>query len=687
MPYDADGIWYEDFTSGGYDDDYNYVENSNPYDDPSRQLDLDYSDPSLQDVGVITNPDGSLSGGSGIGAGSAGGASGVTSNVWREAAKKFLGAAATPAGIASMATALYGLSGANKPTTGGWKGTVDPNKYTYNRPKLEQPAYTPYSGSSAPVMGRQSFGPGTYTQGIATAPATTAPATTAPTAPAATAPVTEEVISGAAAGGLMGLAAGGSTKKPRYLQGATDGMADKLATNIDGGQAAALSHGEFVIPADVVSHLGNGNSEAGAQQLYKMMDRIRVARTGKKEQGKRINPDKFTPGGIAGYAGGGVVAFTPGGAVTTGQGNSTSMPVTSESNLSSWAGPGIASYIERGTALANSPYQAYTGPLSAGTSPLQQQAFGAAANLQTPASMGQGASMIGAAGNAMGNLSYNPTAATNQFTAPAAYQTGNFQTGTFDAGAAQQYMNPYMQASLNPQIEEARRQSEITQAGNASRLSQAGAYGGSRGALMQSEAQRNLGSNLANITGQGYNTAYTNAMQQFNADQTRRMEAQRDTEASRQFGASQGMTAAQNTAQYGQQAQNQNMLEQQFGANFGLSGLRGQIEAGTALGGLGAQQNAAGIANLNALMGAGTTQRGIEQQGIDESRRQYEEERLDPYAQIRFVQSLYQGLPTSTVTGSTATTPVQDLSNVAYGAGSVYDAVNRILNPTTPAAT
>jgi hypothetical protein len=72
-------------------------------------------------------------------------------------------------------------------------------------------------------------------------------------------------------------------------------MADKINTSIDDRQPAKLSHGEFVIPADVVSHLGNGNSDAGAKVLYSMMDRVRQARTGTKEQGRKITPNKFTP--------------------------------------------------------------------------------------------------------------------------------------------------------------------------------------------------------------------------------------------------------------------------------------------------------------------------------------------------------------------------------------------------------
>lgn len=90
-----------------------------------------------------------------------------------------------------------------------------------------------------------------------------------------------------ASGGIAEMAKG------RYLSGATDGMADKIPARIGGKQEARLSHGEFVIPADVVGHLGNGNSEAGAKRLYEMMDRIRQARTGTTKQGKQINPNKF----------------------------------------------------------------------------------------------------------------------------------------------------------------------------------------------------------------------------------------------------------------------------------------------------------------------------------------------------------------------------------------------------------
>jgi hypothetical protein len=82
----------------------------------------------------------------------------------------------------------------------------------------------------------------------------------------------------------------------RYFAGGTDGMADQIPAQIENQRPAALSDGEFVIPADVVSHLGNGNSTAGAKRLYEMMDRIREARTGTTKQGQQIDANDFTLG-------------------------------------------------------------------------------------------------------------------------------------------------------------------------------------------------------------------------------------------------------------------------------------------------------------------------------------------------------------------------------------------------------
>ena len=94
-------------------------------------------------------------------------------------------------------------------------------------------------------------------------------------------------------GGIASMAKGGMP--PRFLSGGGDGMSDDIPATINGKQPARLADGEFVIPADVVSHLGNGSSKAGAKQLYSMMDKVRTARTGTKKQGKEINPAKYMP--------------------------------------------------------------------------------------------------------------------------------------------------------------------------------------------------------------------------------------------------------------------------------------------------------------------------------------------------------------------------------------------------------
>jgi hypothetical protein len=86
-----------------------------------------------------------------------------------------------------------------------------------------------------------------------------------------------------------------SAAKGRYLKGDGDGMSDSIPATINGKQPARLADGEFVVPADVVSHLGNGSSDAGAKRLYAMMDKVRVARTGKKKQAPAVKTDKYMP--------------------------------------------------------------------------------------------------------------------------------------------------------------------------------------------------------------------------------------------------------------------------------------------------------------------------------------------------------------------------------------------------------
>lgn len=397
-----------------------------------------------------------------------------------------------------------------------------------------------------------------------------------------------------AQGGIP-MAQGGIADAGRYLQGKTDGMADEIPSSIDGEQPAALSHGEFVIPADVVSHLGNGNSDAGAQKLYEMMDRIRQARTGTKEQGKEINPDEFTMGGLAAaYAGGGAVkgfngttgsaVNATGGSGAAGASGGAGIPndVSRTSTLSPWVGDYVTDALGKGAALANAPYQAYQGPLTAGASNLQNQAFAGASEMAT-----------------------------------AGYTPGQF-TGGFNAQTAQQYMNPYLQASLDPQLRELQRQSDIARLSDAGRLTKAGAFGGSRQAIMESEGRRNLLGKQQDVLGTGYKTAYDLGLGQFNKER----EAD---EASRQFS-----------------------------ANFGLK-------------------------SIDQLADLGATERGITSEGIAADKAQFEEQRDFAYSMPKYQLGLLQGLPIGANTTSVDQDALGKLQTQLSGLGANYKLLDAAL--------
>jgi hypothetical protein len=281
-----------------------------------------------------------------------------------------------------------------------------------------------------------------------------------------------------------------------------------------------------------------------------------------------------------------VATATPTATATTnplGGANTVPNITSQESTVSNYAAPYVSDMLSKGQAIASTPYQAYTGQLVAGPSDLQNKAFSGIGALTMPGGFGTA-------------------------------QTGmqNIANNTFGSQQAQQYMNPYLQMSLNPQLEEARRASQITQMQNSSKLAGAGAYGGGRQAIMDAETQRNLGTNLASITGQGYNTAYTNAMQQYNADQNRALQAQQG------------------------------------------------------IGALATSQNQANLANLGAQSAAGATQQQLQQQADTAAKQQFEEERAYPQNQLKFQQSLLQGLPITTQNYYTAP---QTLFNSAIGGG------------------
>jgi len=274
---------------------------------------------------------------------------------------------------------------------------------------------------------------------------------------------------------------------------------------------------------------------------------------------------------------------------TTNAGDTTGKQIGTESALSNYVGPYVTEMLGRGQALGNMGYQGYGGPLTSGQSDLQNQAFSGLAGLTLPT-------------EDMG--AFTPTSFTQE-------------------GTAQQFMNPYLQGALNPQIDAARRQAEIQRVADAGRLTKAGAFGGSRQGVMEAEGNRGLLDRIAGITGTGYANAYDKAMQQFNTEQNI------------------GMKAQDMTNQYG------------------LGTLLKQADLGAA-------------------------QRGIASEGIAADRAQFEEERDFPYKQVQYMQSLLQGLPLA-AQSYTYQQPSQ-LTSLMNTAGGIQNLYSSIFGNDAPAA-
>ena len=187
-----------------------------------------------------------------------------------------------------------------------------------------------------------------------------------------------------------------------------------------------------------------------------------------------------------------------------------------ESSLSNWAGPYVTEMLGEGAAVADLPYTAFGGPLTAGASQLQNAAFTGLGGLSAPTSMG----------------AYTPESFTGAgYAAPTAQQTVDGQMGAYTPASGnvlQEYMTPYLQGALQPQYDAANRQSQIRQLAMQSQYGKAGAYGGGRQAVAGAELDRGLLDRMAGITGTGYQNAFEQAQSQFNTEQERAMAAQQD---------------------------------------------------------------------------------------------------------------------------------------------------------------
>jgi hypothetical protein len=173
-------------------------------------------------------------------------------------------------------------------------------------------------------------------------------------------------------------------------------------------------------------------------------------------------------------------------------------------------------------AIAAQPYQTYQGPLTAGPSSLQSNLFSGLGSINIPSNYGQSWSSQGAP--TMPNVNVpSQTQSVSQAGAGDTSTSGMTNTQMGQPGnnsIAAQYMNPYLQQSLTPQLNLLAQQAQTNEQSDLGKLTSQGAFGGSRQAVLQGMDQNALLGQQANLIGQGYNTAYQNAMQQFNNDQT-----------------------------------------------------------------------------------------------------------------------------------------------------------------------
>lgn len=401
---------------------------------------------------------------------------------------------------------------------------------------------------------------------------------------------------------------------------------------------------------------------------------------------------------------------------------------TTTSNLG-FATPYYDRLANAAESQAQTPYTPYGGQRVAKTSPLETQAYQQSSQMGTPAAFGQANNLFSQVGSqGLGMSQFMPGSTTSGYTAPDAneynafsgYQSGGIQSlynpsqfsqQDFGMQQAQQYMNPYQQNVTDIQAREANRQ--FAQQQNALRTSaaQKGAFGGSRGTLLETEGQRNQNQLLNDIQEKGLSAAFQNAQQQFNTDRQRRLAVEQAQEQAYQSAGQMGLTAQQaneaarlagsqfglqglNAREQANQFQAQNALStfqaneqaRQQAANIMLQGQGQALGAAQGLAGLGSSQNAADISRLNQLNQFGGQMRDLQQRGLDVDYQNFTEQRDYGKNQLGFLGSILKGIPAAQ--DVTKTDPganlLGQLANLGIGGYSLYQLLNGISPTATP---
>lgn len=320
---------------------------------------------------------------------------------------------------------------------------------------------------------------------------------------------------------------------------------------------------------------------------------------------------------------------------------------TITSNIPDWAKQYATDLLGFGAALTypkfnpatgklETGFQPYGGELVAGFSPLQEQAMGDLSRMQVSPQTSQATGFTGLAALQAQDLArYNPLRQQRYYRSPFERE-----------GGLDPYMSPYMQGVVEQQKKQAVQDYARQIPGIRATSTRAGALGGTRQALVESEARRNLNEQLANIQATGLQNAYQQASQQAVQD-------------------------AMTRAQYGLAGTQLGEQSRQFGAGLGLQGLQQQLAAAAQLGQLGQQQYQQQSGILGAQLGAGAQQQALKQRALESNYQRFIDEMSYPYKQLEFFSNLLRGTPSSAETRSVYTQAPSTLAQISGLTGGI----------------
>lgn len=345
--------------------------------------------------------------------------------------------------------------------------------------------------------------------------------------------------------------------------------------------------------------------------------------------------------------------------------------------------------------LLSEPYRTYEGQRVAGFNPLQMQAFGDIAAMGISPQIAQATGLAGLAGLRAGEAGqYSPFAGGQFYQAPETqqYQMGPAERVTaerFGAPQMQEYMSPYMQGVVEEQKRAAIQDYARQIPGLGAAAARVGGRGGTREALLESEARRGLQQQLGGIEAAGRQQAFQQAAQQFGADRAAAMQAALANQAAGLTTGGQNLQAALQAqaqrlqsaglgAQYGLAGAQLGEQSRQFGAGLGLQGLQQQLAAAGQLGQLGQQQYQQGLGIGQAQLGAGAQIQALEQQQLANLYQDFINRQQYPYKQLEFASGILRGFQPTGQTSTLYQPPGSTLGQVVgtgVGLGGLFGAL------------